>query len=73
MLKSYEAILENGRIKWLAEKPSARSARVIVTILDVPSTAPKKRTPPPHLIGKAKVLGDIVGPIIEEEDWECLK
>ena len=34
MLKGYEAIYENGQVKWLAEEPSVRSARVIVTILE---------------------------------------
>ena len=32
-----------------------------------------KRTTPAHLIGKGETLGDIVSPIVEEEDWECLK
>lgn len=34
MLKSYEAIYENGQIKWLNEKPSLSSARIIITVLD---------------------------------------
>ncbi len=32
-----------------------------------------KRTTPKHLAGKIKILGDIVSPIVDEEDWECLK
>lgn len=32
-----------------------------------------RRTPPPELIGKIKIIGDIVGPIVDEADWECLK
>ena len=39
---------------------------------DIPTTKPK-RTTPAHLIGKGKTLGDIVSPIVDEEDWECLK
>ncbi len=34
MLKSYEAIFENGQVKWLTEQPELKSARVIVTILE---------------------------------------
>jgi hypothetical protein len=34
MLKSYEAIFENGQVKWLTEQPEIQSARVIVTILE---------------------------------------
>jgi len=25
------------------------------------------------MAGKVKILGDIVSPIVDEEDWECLK
>jgi hypothetical protein len=34
VLKSYEAIYENGHVTWLAEQPQATSARIIVTILE---------------------------------------
>lgn len=76
MLKSYEAIYENGQVTWLAEQPQVSSARVIVTILseDTSIVVPvKRRTPPVALAGKVKILGDIVNPIVGEEDWECLK
>ena len=33
----------------------------------------KRRSPPAELIGKVKISGDIVSPIVEEADWECLK
>lgn len=75
MLKSYEAIYENGKVMWLQEQPDVTSARIIVTILEenTPSTAVKRRSPPPEMAGKVKILGDIVSPIVDEEDWECLK
>ena len=72
MLKSYEAILEHGKLKWLTEQPSVESARIIVTILE--ETEPrKKRQPPESIAGKGKTLGDIISPIVALEDWECLK
>ncbi|EDX85049.1 hypothetical protein S7335_2748 [Synechococcus sp. PCC 7335] len=81
MLKSYEAIYENGQVKWLNEQPVAASARIIVTVLEefqVSTTTdeqvkPKRRTFPTELAGQVKILGDIVSPIVDEEDWECLK
>ena len=74
MLKSYEAVYENGQLRWVAEQPSAHSARVIVVVMEeiTPSSA-KRRTFPGSRAGQVKILGDIVGPIVDEEDWECLK
>ncbi|MFH7243212.1 MAG: hypothetical protein ACHWZW_10215 [Spirulina sp.] len=103
MLKSYEAIYDNGQLKWLSDQPQVTSARIIVTILEEAdkeestisvqrqfleasrvtifekedeeeSPAPlKRRSPAASIAGKAKILGDIVSPIVDEEDWECLK
>jgi hypothetical protein len=30
----------------------------------------KRRIPPSALAGKVKILGDIVRPIVDEEDWD---
>ena len=74
MLKSYEAIYENGQVKWLEEQPSVQSARVIVTVLEETALpAVKRRTFPTDMAGKVEILGDIVSPIVDEEDWGCLK
>lgn len=40
---------------------------------ETPSSTPTRRRPHPDVAGKGKTLGDIVSPIVEEEDWECLK
>ena len=77
MLKSYEAIYENGQVTWLTEQPQVSSARIIVTVLiedtQNQNTIPlKRRIPPAAMAGKVKILGDIVSPIVDEEDWECL-
>lgn len=74
MLKSYEAIYENGQVKWLVEQPSVQSARLIVTVLE--ETLPpsvERRIFPIDLVGKVQIFGDIVSPLVDEEDWECLK
>ena len=69
MLKSYEAIYENGQVKWLGEQPSVQSARVIVTVLEeTASPAVKRRTLPTDMTGKVQISGDIVSPILAEED-----
>jgi hypothetical protein len=73
MLKSYEAIYEDGQVKWLGDQPAVQSARLIVTVLEEIALPVKRRFPIDSLAGKAKTLGDIVNPIVDEEDWECLK
>ena len=74
MLKSYEAIYENGQFKWLTEQPELKTARVIVTVLEeTPTPIKRRRFPPESIAGKGSTLGDIVSPIVDEEDWECLK
>ncbi|MEA5508412.1 hypothetical protein VB715_01405 [Crocosphaera sp. UHCC 0190] len=74
MLKSYDVTIEGDHIKWLGEKPKVRATRAIIVIEEesLLSSTPK-RTTPAHLIGQGKTLGDIVSPIVDQEDWECLK
>jgi hypothetical protein len=33
----------------------------------------KRRTTSSLIAGKGRTLGDIVSPIVDEQDWECLK
>jgi hypothetical protein len=73
MLKSYEALYENGQVTWVTEQPSAQSARLIVTVLEEVPVLKKRRTFPVDLIGKVEIFGDVVSPIVDEEDWECLR
>ncbi len=73
MLKNYEAIYENGRVTWLTEHPPVQSARIMITILEETSPLVKRRTPPTAIAGKGKTLGDIISPIVDEQEWECLK
>lgn len=74
MLKTYEAIYENGQVVWLNEQPEVPSARLIVTVLENPlPVSARRRSFNSPLAGKANILGDIVSPIVDEEDWECLK
>ena len=76
MLHSYEAIYDNGQLTWLNDKPDVTHSRVIVTIveeIETTQTHPKRRFPPVSIAGKGETLGDLVSPIVDEDDWECLK
>ena len=99
MLKTYEAIIQDGQVKWLAEQPEFTSARILITVVeDLTSEStikelgkaqiaakalselagtepdakniPRRRFPIASLAGKVKILGDIVSPIVDEEDWD---
>lgn len=73
MLKSYQVQIEGNRIQWLGEKPKTEVIPGIIVIPEERAEIPQpKPTTPTHLRGKGRTLGDIVSPIVDEEDWECL-
>ena len=61
-LKSYEAIYDHGRMKWLGDSPNVEEARVIVTILPDKSAVATAvmHTPSARIAGKGKIIGDII-------------
>lgn len=70
----YEALYENGQIKWLTEQPPVKSALIKVSVIEEILPQPqKRRQPAPSIAGKGKTLGDLVSPVVEDCDWECLK
>ena len=76
MLKSYEVAIEGDRITWLGGKPNFQTTRAILVIAEenqLPVTPIKRRSTSKAIAGKGRTLGDIVSPIVDEEDWECLK
>lgn len=74
MLKSYEAIYEQGQLRWLSDQPQVTSARVIITVIEeTPPTQTIRRVASAAIAGKGQTLGDLVSPTVDEQDWECLK
>lgn len=62
----------------LIELPASflnRRVEVIAIALDAEDTGQlaKRRRPHPELAGKGRTLGDLVSPIVEDPDWECLQ
>ena len=50
--------------------------RVEVIVLTVDEDEPelqKRRRPHPEIAGKGRTLGDLVNPVVDDADWECLK
>jgi plasmid stability protein len=50
-------------------------ARAILhaALREQPQTSPVRRSPPKSAARKGKTLGDLVSPLVDETDWECLK
>jgi hypothetical protein len=49
--------------------------RVEVIVLTIDEQTPKttgRRRPHPSIAGKGRTLGDLISPIVDEGDWECL-
>jgi hypothetical protein len=46
---------------------------IALTIDDAPLPERKRRRPHPEIAGKGRTLGDLVAPIVDDADWECLK
>ena len=72
MLKSYEAIYENGQLKWLKDNPPIKSARVIVTILEENSPPIKSRTSPDSIVDEEERESSLLNvlatlPTLDEE------
>ena len=66
MLRSYEAIYEDGQVKWLDERPPIESARIIVTVLKTgkPQMA-MHRSVSTSIADKERTLGNPV--VLENE------
>ncbi len=78
MLRAVEAMVEpDGTVRILEPLQVEVTTRAIVTLLPpIPidrQVVTQRIFPIPELAGKIKIIGDIVSPIVDEEDWECLK
>lgn len=64
----------NGELAGLPPLPPHTTVEVILLFPPTPSIPPKpKRKPPAELIGKIKILGDIIEPVVPPEEWDALK
>ncbi|MBF0462956.1 MAG: hypothetical protein HQL87_16425 [Magnetococcales bacterium] len=46
---------------------------IVCTMDDEAASQTKRRRPHPEIAGKGRTLGDLVGPIVDGEAWECLQ
>jgi len=65
MLKSYEAVIEDGQVKWLTDQPQVRSVRVIVTVIEEAISLDKTNE---HSVGNDLALADLGGSEPQAQD-----
>jgi hypothetical protein len=74
MLRSYEAIVDHGKIEWLSGPPSGERLRVVVVVEQsggvTPAPPRSRRLPPPELKDSVQCHGNLLEPVISEEEWE---
>jgi len=78
MLKSFEAVYDNGQLQWMDDRPNTQQRmRVIVTVVqELPADSVQENSPPPALAGRMRLLCDdqtLMEPVVPEEDWDALR
>jgi hypothetical protein len=46
---------------------------IALTVDEAAPGGARKRHPHPDIAGKGRTLGDLVTPVVDEADWDCLK
>jgi hypothetical protein len=76
MIHAEKASLETdpqGRLKTLPTlPPNCRVEAIFLVLEELASRPPAKRRPAPSIAGKGKTLGDLIAPIVPEEDRDFL-
>jgi predicted DNA-binding antitoxin AbrB/MazE fold protein len=63
MLKTYEAIYENGQLKWVSEEPDIKSARILITVMEEYSSSAEERA---RVAAKALAQLEGTEPVLED-------
>ena len=61
---------QDGQIISLPKLPPNAQLEAIFLVLNQTSKK-QRRVPSARIAGKGKIMGDIISPIVEEDDWEA--
>ena len=62
-----------GHLRGLPDLPPETTVELILLLPEMAEFPIKSRLPPPGLKGKIKIRGDIVSPVVAEEEWDALR
>ena len=63
---------EHGQIVNLPPLSPSVRMEAIFLVLDERLPSPQ-REPPPDIAGKSRILGDIISPVSDPDDWDALR
>jgi hypothetical protein len=65
----------HGKLEGLPEFLPNQHVELILLFNEenTPKTKPAHRKPPAELAGKMKILGDIISPVVDENEWDVMK
>jgi hypothetical protein len=63
---------DNGHLTTVPTLPPRVRIEAIFLVLDKTSKT-KRRQPPPEIAGKGRIIGDILSPVVEPEEWDALR
>jgi len=73
--QTYEALYADGVLSWVGGQHPIGPVRLKVTVME-PTTETGvgaiKRFPSPLIAGRGKTIGDLIEPLVREQEWECL-
>jgi hypothetical protein len=71
--QTFEAIYADGVLTWVGGRQPRGPARLKVTVMEPEAGAGAiKRRPSPRIAGRGKTTGDLIEPLVHEQEWECL-
>ena len=73
IVRELEKIPEQMQLSLLDFIRSLGSSYAATNQPETMSMGSKRRTTSALIAGKGKTVGDIVSPVVDERDWECLK
>ena len=64
-----------GKLEGLPDFLPNQNVELILLFSEDPAPAPKtvKRQPPAELAGKIKIVGDIISPVVDTDEWDMLR
>ncbi|MEO5330486.1 MAG: hypothetical protein H7839_00565 [Magnetococcus sp. YQC-5] len=73
-LGQYAVVWQDGRPVMIGGENTDHEQKMdAFTVDDKIPPIPKQRRPHPEIAGKGRTLGDLIDPVVDQDDWKCLE